>query len=218
MATGGIAVDERTALIDALRRHKPARVEVQTVEGETRKIQVPATRKKWDRLADTLESFRWTRCDLLTARGEVISCIDATEDDEDEAPPPGKPLMVDADRYAESLRKHVREVLGPFVEMANKAIGALHDVVELQGDAHARDAREKEELYQGLMRARQALLADNPSLDPKEANAHKLMEFILTRGMQGLQQPKLAAPTQAANGTGRPTTNGAAPKKPARKR
>lgn len=207
----GTATDERTALVDALRRHKPARVEVQTSEGETRKLQVPKTRKKWDRLADTLESFRWTRCDLLTARGEVISCIDASdEDDEDEPTPAGKALMVDADRYAESLRKHVKEILGPFVEMANKAIGALHNVVELQDERNSREARQNEELYQALMNVRSKLVADG--VDPKEANAHKLIEFLLQRGLQGLQQPK-ALPPAAAKPAARPPSNGTGPPK-----
>jgi len=143
---------ELEALLSKLQKLKPApkHLKVLCTDSETRKIMVPATRQKWQKLRTVISGLDWLRVEAYNARGEFQDGFEsegATEEYED---PEGNNTARDIAFYnavarqvrlnSESVRdalaanekqtKSVMDAAAKCIEMTTMAAAALRQTYE----------------------------------------------------------------------------------------
>lgn len=69
--------------VEALKRCGPTSVRVFLADDRTETLAVPTNRKKWSRVAATLEKLRWWKLEALNAQGEILEVQENDEPAED---------------------------------------------------------------------------------------------------------------------------------------
>lgn len=134
-----------TALLDALKKHKPATLRVTLADGDERDVPIGRNRAKWAAAQRTLDAWVWTRLELRDPKGGVLATLvsdDATTPDE--APRAGNDvaslvaLMLKAQDVA--MQRHT-EALKPTMEAMRSVVKDLTEqVIQWRAEA-ARQAR-----------------------------------------------------------------------------
>jgi hypothetical protein len=73
------SADNDSKLLAKLRSVNPYKVRVYTSDDDSRDVAVPARRRKWAQVIETINARAWSRCELLNKAGEVLGYIDNVE-------------------------------------------------------------------------------------------------------------------------------------------
>ena len=68
------------ALTAELARLRPDKVRAELANGEKQDVAVPATRKRWARVVETLETLPWVRVEFLDKKGAMLGAVEAEEE------------------------------------------------------------------------------------------------------------------------------------------
>jgi len=83
----GATVDSGVAaVVEKLKSLKAAKLRVECLDGEVRRVKVSTSRKRWAQLRTMLEALEWVTVEAQNARGETLHVFDSgiRPDDEDE--------------------------------------------------------------------------------------------------------------------------------------
>lgn len=123
-----------------LQRLRPAKLRVYVRDSdEPKAVAIPATRKKWERLATTLEGLDWTRIEALDPRGNITGVVAREDDSAATAPSDAELELADAERVEPLLALMLKaqtvalasseRQMKPLLDGMTKLVGVVTDAL-----------------------------------------------------------------------------------------
>lgn len=202
------------ALLEALKRHNPAKVRAYAGDDDVRDIAVPTRRRRWGQVVEAIQARAWSRVELLDRSGAAIAYLDNHEPARDLEPLDAAPSATGgqvllAERIVGLVQRGQREVMTFRDAELTALLQAQGSVVREMADAMRSLSvlyREQVQTAEHTAELRATALAQAQAGDGDQVK--QLLEALpvilqalpMLRGLLGAGAPAAAAPIPKTKG------------------